>query len=85
MIYADVTNYNILHSPFFFLNGMRYYKFASPACGGRQEVMAFWKGDQAPYGFPISIWARAEFPSRMTVFSLPSRLFFRASRARLNS
>ena len=34
---------------------------------------------------PMRIWARAESPSRMTVFSSPLRLCFRASRARVNS
>ena len=34
---------------------------------------------------PMRIWARSESPSRMTVFSSPFRLCFRASRARVNS
>ena len=34
---------------------------------------------------PMRIWASLEFPSRMTVFSSPFRLCFRASRARVNS
>ena len=34
---------------------------------------------------PVRIWASSELPSRMTVFSSPVRLSFRASRARVNS
>ena len=41
------------------------------------------KGTYSPV--PMRILARAELASRMTVFSVPVRLFFRASRARVNS
>ena len=41
------------------------------------------KGIYSPV--PMRILARAELASRMTVFSVPVRLFFRASRARVNS
>ena len=41
------------------------------------------KGTYSPV--PMRILARAELASRMTVFSVPVRLFFRAFRARVNS
>ena len=37
------------------------------------------------YCLPMRIWARAELSSRMMVLSLPVRLFFSASSARVNS
>ena len=37
------------------------------------------------YSAPIRIRASSELPSRITVFSLPVRLCFKASRARVNS